>query len=81
MLHYIVAITTAQKLAFCFISAYFIYTFVFEQVAWLGTPKIKVSWERASTLKESVIKEFEDGDNIKQLMLFVVVMERKHIQQ
>ena len=35
------------------------------QVAWLGTPKIKVSWEPARNLKQSVIKEFEDGDVIK----------------
>ena len=35
------------------------------QVAWLGTPEVKVSWERACNINASVIKEFEDGDVIQ----------------
>jgi len=34
------------------------------QVAWLGTPTIKVSWERACNIQPHLIKEFESKDKI-----------------
>ena len=33
-------------------------------VAYLGSPQVNVSWEPASNLKQSVIDEYDSGDQI-----------------
>ena len=35
------------------------------QVAWLGSPNLKASWEPASNLKQSVIDEYEHGEEVQ----------------
>ena len=34
------------------------------QVVWLGNPTIKVSWERASNIKQNLLEEFENSEHI-----------------